>query len=140
MKISAPASVANAFWTAIANLIDAQSTAGKAKVYSGAMPANGGALGSGNVLVMEFQLAKPCAASITNGIMTFASLGFAMAVSTEEHRFVRFEDGNGNWAMDVDSGVINTPLADGTLPVMRFSAASYSIGSTIAVTSAALHF
>lgn len=140
MRVAAPHGIENAYWTSIAALLDAQATPGKAKVYSGTCPARGVAVGGGNVLVMEFTLQKPCAASIADGILTFASVGYAMVASTEAHTFVRFEDGSGNWVMDVDSGVIATPLADGSLAAWQFDAASYTVGALIVPTSLALRF
>jgi len=140
MRVVGVQSVENSYWTSIAALLDAQATPGKAHVYSGTCPAPGVAVDGSNVRVMTFTLQKPCAASIDHGILTFAPVDYAIVESTAEHTFVRFEDGSGNWVMDVDSGVKNVPLADGSLAAWQFNAASYTVGALIVQTSLALRF
>ena len=140
MRVAASHTTENAFWTTIANALDAETDPGQAIVYSGTCPARGVAVGGSNHVVLTFTLQKPCAASITDGVLTFDNINYGMVESTYAHSFVRFQDGVGNWVMDVDSGVVAVPLGDGTLAAWQFDAASYAIGALIVPTSLALRF
>jgi hypothetical protein len=140
MRVAAAHSVENAYWTSIANALDAQSSPGQALIYSGTCPARGVAVSSGNHLICTFLLQKPCAASIANGILTLNTIAYAMVTGTDAHSFARFQDGSGNWVMDLDTGVINTPLADGSLAAWQFNMASYSAGSLLVPSVLTLSF
>jgi hypothetical protein len=140
MRVAASHTVENAFWTSIAAALDANANPGQALVYSGTCPARGVAVSLSNPLILTFTLAKPCAASIANGVLTFNTGAYAMVASTYAHSFVRFQDGAGAWVMDVDSGVLSVPLGDGSLAAWQFDAASYAIGALIVPTSLVLQF
>lgn len=125
MRVAAARSLENAYWQGIANALDAHSQAGKARIYSGPVPARGAALGGSNVLIVEWTLQKPCAASIADGRLTLKDLGNGLVQSDAAHTFARFTDGAGNFVMDLDTGLLNGDAA------WRFSQASYAIGSYI---------
>jgi hypothetical protein len=140
MRVAASHTVENAYWTTIANALDANANPGQALVYSGPCPARGVAVSGANHLILTFTLAKPCVASITNGVLTFNTVAYGMVESTYAHSFVRFQDGAGAWVMDVDSGVVAVPLGDGSLAAWQFDAASYAVGALIVPTALALRF
>ncbi len=140
MRVASSHTIENAFWTSIAAALDADTDPGQAIVYSGTCPARGVAVGGSNHVVMTYTLPKPCAASIANGILTFDTIAYAMVESTDAHSFVRFLDGAGTWVMDVDTGVLNVPLADGQLAAWQFDAASYTVGALVVPTSLTLRF
>jgi len=140
MRVAAAHSVENAFWTTISNALDAETDPGKAQIYSGTCPARGVDIGGGNTLIAEFTLVKPCAASIANGILTFTAWQYAIVLSTATVSFGRFLDGSDNWVMDVDCGVLNTPLGDGSLAAWQWDQASFPVGALIVPTSLTLKF
>ncbi len=139
MIIVVPVSVENAYLTSIANALDAQSTPGKFQLYSGTRPAGGGAL-SGNTKIIEWVLPKPCAASIADGVLTFNTIAYSQTLANSAHTFARGVDGADNWVVDLDTGVLNVPLADGSLAAWQFDAASYPVGALLIPTVLALKF
>lgn len=133
MRVAVKRSIENDFWTAISTAIDAAATPGKARVYDGPVPARAAAP-SGNLL-MEFTLPKPCAASISNGILTLNPVMWAQVAHSGSPSFVRFVDGDGVYVMDLDAGKEDVQLSDGTLPGFKFDKASYSAGEYAAPVS-----
>jgi len=85
-------------------------------------------------------LQKPCAASIANGTLTFNSVQPAQVLANVAHSWARGVDGSGNWVFDMDTGILNTPLSDGSLAAFQFDAASWAAGSYLWLTSLALKF
>lgn len=134
MRVEAAFSFENAFWTAIAAALDAHTTPGRARVYSGTPPARGGALTGGNVLVVDFTLADPCAASISDGVLTLGAVAPALVLSTAAHTFARFESGAGTWVMDIDSGILGSGAA------WEFNASSFAVGALILPDSLTFYF
>lgn len=126
------AAVQDAVWTAIAAVVDAQSSPGTMRVYAGTRPANGGAL-AGNTMMAEFTLRKPCSASITGGVWTLQGVDHAQVVAAGSPSFVRFSDGADNFAVDVDAGVVGVPLADSSFAAMLFPKAAFSAGEYLLV-------
>lgn len=140
MRVAAPRSIENAYWTAISNLLDAQSSPAQALIYSGTCPARGAAVSGSNHLICSFTLQKPCAASIANGVLTLNAIAYAPVTDDAAHSFARFVDGAGNWVMDLDTGLINVPLSDGSYAAWQFNMSSYAVGGLLVPTGLTLSF
>ena len=121
----------NARLARIKTRLDAASTAGLVKSYSGTAPANGGAITSQTLLSSQ-SLSKPCG-TLTRGQLAFDVVADDMAAdNTGTVGFVRLVDGDGVFVIDLPAGnqASNAPAKFATLDVIA--------GSKVACTSIVL--
>lgn len=95
--------VRNSRLAAIANALDAAPSGGLLRLYAAPRPAVGQALASQTLLV-ELRLARPCAAGLDAGLLTFAPIPEALCHRSGAVAWARFCDGDGRWVMDLDVG------------------------------------
>ena len=105
MSIKFATAIRNNRATQIANAIDAGATPGTLVIYSGNRPAtSGGAIDPFNNLVLgTLTFSKPCAASIDNGVLTFAAIAQDTAADNNgTATWARVANGDGGYVMDMD--------------------------------------
>jgi len=105
MTIKLATAVRNTRAQAIADAIDAGSTGGWLRIYSGTRPATaGGSIDPFTNLVMgELNFSKPCKSSIDNGVLTFASIAQdASANNSGTATWARITNSDGGFCMDLD--------------------------------------
>ena len=129
MTIGLKDSVRTSRMTQISNDIDGGTGAGLLRIYDGTRPAKAG---TATTLLAELTFSDPCAASITNGVLTFDTITEDSSANA---------DGTATWARVVQS--------DGTTFVMDMSVGTsgadinlnsvdITTGSTVAVNSAVI--
>lgn len=111
MTIALAESVRNARLQAIANAIDAASTPGKIKLYTGTRPAAGAA--TGEALQCTIVLAKPCA-SVAGAVLTFDAGSEGQRVAEDAITWARFTDGDDAFIMDA---TVSLPGGGGDITV-----------------------
>jgi len=84
--------------------IDAATTAGTIKIYSGTRPATGAAL-SGNTLLSSGTFSDPSAPNAASGVLTFNTITYTDAVADGTATWARIEDGDGNFVADASVGL-----------------------------------
>jgi hypothetical protein len=99
--------IRNARLQAIASAIDAAAEPGTLSIYSLARPAPGAAI-TNQVKLAVLTFGDPCAASIDQGLLTFAPLAEVMAIADGAATWGRVADGAGAWVLDGTVGVTDS--------------------------------
>lgn len=134
MRVAVSHSIEDAYWTAVASALDSAATPGKLRLYSGPVPVRGVVANPGNVLVAEFNLQKPAAASISNGVLTLANIPPAPVASTETIGYAVAVNGDGVFVAHLDTGLAGSGAA------WVWTNLSFSIGDSLAPTVLTLRF
>ena len=120
--------------TAIGNLFDAGSGAGKIRVYTGTRPAGPATAITSQTLLLEFPLADPGLGSVTNGVGTFDT---TPVLATEGAA-----DGTATWWRALDSD--NVAYVDGKVTAtggggdLTVSTTTVSTGLDVEITGGTL--
>ena len=135
MTIKLSTSVRNNRATQIANAIDSGSTGGKLEIRSGSRPATGGGAIDTftNILLGELTFSKPCASSIDNGVLSFASIAQDSAANNSgTATWARISNSDGVFVMDLDVSV-NAGSGD-----IKLNSVDVIMGGPISIISASL--
>lgn len=111
----------NAIVDAVVAKLDAAATSAKAKVYSGAQPADPATAATGTLLA-TVDLGDPSFPAATNGA-TSTDPAQVNAAATGTAGYVRLEDGDGNGRIDLVAGVSVTATATAATDVLTTSTA-----------------
>lgn len=104
MTLGMDVALRNARLQVIADAIDAgASDPGYMEIYDGTQPATGAAVTDQTLLGMV-TFSKPCAASITGGVLTFDDITGSNAVADGIATWVRVYDGDDVFVLDMDVG------------------------------------
>lgn len=99
------ASARNAILDQVRTLIDAGSSGGTIKIYTGTQPATGDTALSGNTLLGTLTFTDPAAPPATGGLLTFSAIAQdASADNSGTATFARIQDSNGVNVFDCDVG------------------------------------
>lgn len=123
----------NARLSLISTAIDAGSSVGRLKIYSGSRPAGPGTAPSGgNTLLATIPLNDPSCASPSGGSMALSvspAVADSSADATGTAAWGRFEDSDGNGVYDVSVS------ATGGAGELQFPSTSFVSGTAIGITS-----
>lgn len=135
MTIKLATSIRNARANAIAASIDAGSSGGKLNIYSGSRPSSGGGAIDAftNLLLGTLTFSKPCAASVDNGVLTFAGIAQDSAADNSgTATWARITNSDGVYSIDMDVSV-NSGSGD-----IKLNATDIIAGGPISIISASL--
>lgn len=104
MTISFSQSVVTDRLQALTRALDKDATnPGQIRIYSGARPAAGATVGSGNTLLAAINFQKPSSGGVANNVLTLNYVGGAvLAVGTGVATWARFVDGAAGYVADMD--------------------------------------
>lgn len=135
MTIKLATSIRNARATQIATAIDGGASGGKLNIYSGSRPGTGGGAIDpfNNLLLGTLTFSKPCAASIDNGVLTFAAIAQDSAADNNgTATWARITNSDGGYSMDLDVSV-NSGSGD-----IKLNSVDIIQGGPISIISASL--
>ena len=96
--------VRNARLSAIAGALDGAEASGLLRIYTGPRPGMSDTLAD-QLLLAESRLPKPCTASLTGGVLTFAPIPRALCRRSGTAAWARLRDGDERPVMDIDAGL-----------------------------------
>lgn len=132
MTIGINTTTRNSRLTQISAAIDAGSTGGTIKIYSGTRPATGAAL-SGNTLLSTLTFQKPSAPAPSGGVLTFSQItADTNAAATGTAAWARISDSTGAFVMDM------SVTATGGGGDIQINTTTITAGGTVAVNSATI--
>ena len=123
MTMAYTVAVKNARAQALANQIDASSSAGSLTIFTGVAPVGVGAITTQTALV-AMPLQKPCSATISNGVLTLANITEQMVQTTGQAAWARLKNGDGVAIADMSVGLAGSG-ADIELPTISLIQGSY---------------
>lgn len=129
MSISINSSVVEDRARALSRALDADTSPGELKIYSGTQPAAGGTP-SGTLLV-SMTFPKPSADSFSAGVLTLHEPASNLALADGLATWARLEDGAGNWVADCTVGATGS----GEPIIIIAATADIYAGGTVSVDS-----
>ena len=127
MAVGLTNAVKNAEANAVITAIDAGSTGGLIKIYSGTRPATADTALSGNTLLATLTFSTT-SGTATNGVITFSAItADSSADATGTASFARITDSSGTTVMDLNVGTSGSDI--------NLSSVSISSGDSVSISS-----
>jgi hypothetical protein len=113
------AAVRNGMLDQLRTLLDAGSSGGTIKIYTGTQPATADTGLSGNTLLGTLTFSDPAAPSASGGVLTFSAITQdASADATGTATWARIADSNGVTIFDCDAGTSGTTMILNTTSIV----------------------